>query len=240
MQESPSHHPDHHSSSSSSSSDSSPVHSLGLDAPDQAHSGSSTRDVSPRLRYPPRRAPRRSEAYRRWCAAPLSTLYPPPPTIIRPSRKRCRSPVDSVSLSMPVTGSLAPTRADHLPPRKRFRDSYSSEASLEEDAEVGLTGTGVDMELEEIEADPPSAGDTTEAGIDPMTAPDGIVKESGRDTPVDLSDVFARLENLKVRAMLDIERDRVSSLRLHMSFSQEEFRQIRRDRGRYSRETYGG
>ncbi|GJT84169.1 hypothetical protein Tco_1058511 [Tanacetum coccineum] len=50
--------PDHHSSSSSSSSDSSPVHSLGLDASDQAHSGSSTRDVSPRLCYPPRRAPR--------------------------------------------------------------------------------------------------------------------------------------------------------------------------------------
>ncbi|GJR79941.1 hypothetical protein Tco_0150726 [Tanacetum coccineum] len=48
---------DHHSSSSSSSSDSSPVHSLGLDASDQAHSGSSTRDVSPRLCYPPRRAP---------------------------------------------------------------------------------------------------------------------------------------------------------------------------------------
>ncbi|GKG26208.1 hypothetical protein Tco_0399354, partial [Tanacetum coccineum] len=71
------HSLDHHSSSSSSSSDSSSVHSLGLDAPDQAHSGSSTRDVSPRLRYPPRRAPRRSEAYRRWCAALLSTVYPP-------------------------------------------------------------------------------------------------------------------------------------------------------------------
>ncbi|GJS66244.1 hypothetical protein Tco_0680808 [Tanacetum coccineum] len=39
-----------------------------------------------------------------------------------------------------------------------------------------------------------------------------------------------RLENLKVRAMLDIERDRVNSLRLHMSLSQEEFRQVRRDR----------
>ncbi|GKA24565.1 hypothetical protein Tco_0710598 [Tanacetum coccineum] len=39
-----------------------------------------------------------------------------------------------------------------------------------------------------------------------------------------------RLENLKVRAMLDIERDHMSSLRLHMSLSQEEFRQIRRDR----------
>ncbi|GJR83711.1 putative reverse transcriptase domain-containing protein [Tanacetum coccineum] len=39
-----------------------------------------------------------------------------------------------------------------------------------------------------------------------------------------------RLENLKVRAMLDIERDRVNSLRLHMSLSQEEFCQVRRDR----------
>ncbi|GKF56392.1 hypothetical protein Tco_0166732, partial [Tanacetum coccineum] len=57
--------------------DPSPVHSLGLDASDQAHSGSSTRDVSPRLCYPPKRAPRRSEVFRRWCAATLSTWYPP-------------------------------------------------------------------------------------------------------------------------------------------------------------------
>ncbi|GJX97964.1 hypothetical protein Tco_0354983 [Tanacetum coccineum] len=296
----------------SSSSDSSPVHSLGLDASDQAHSGSSTRDVSPRLCYPPRRAPRCSEAFRRWCAAPLSTWYPPTTSesssgdsserpmhlsshSAGPSRKRCRSPVDSVPLSMPVTGSLAPTRADLLPPRKRFRDSYSSEASLEEDAEVGLTGTGVDMELEEVMRLTSAAGDTAEVGIDPMTAPlveeeivepagedspdssgtrDGIVR-SVEDMPVDLGDVVRdfyhhmsevrvdrivgietaqrrleadqliasgdrarmaemiyslRLENLKVRAMLDIKRDRVSSLRLHMSLSQEEFRQIRRDR----------
>ncbi|GJU45189.1 putative reverse transcriptase domain-containing protein [Tanacetum coccineum] len=117
---------DHHSSSSSSSSDSSPVHSSGLDAPDQAHSGSSTRDVSPRLGYPPRRAPRHSEAFHRWCAAPLSTLYPPTTSesssgdsserplhssshSAGPSRKRCRSPVDSVPSSTPVMGSLAPT-----------------------------------------------------------------------------------------------------------------------------------
>ncbi|GKG24030.1 hypothetical protein Tco_0392066, partial [Tanacetum coccineum] len=33
-----------------------------LDVSDQAHSGSSTRDVSPRLCYPLRRAPRRSKA----------------------------------------------------------------------------------------------------------------------------------------------------------------------------------
>ncbi|GJV35735.1 hypothetical protein Tco_1408212 [Tanacetum coccineum] len=97
----------------------------------------------------------------------------------------------------PVTGSLAPTHADLLPPRKRFRDSYSSEASIEEDAKVGPIETGVDMELgigdgddvrdhveidlrdvrddtEEYEADA-STGDTDEVGIDPMTAP--IVEE---------------------------------------------------------------
>ncbi|GKE90915.1 hypothetical protein Tco_1572010, partial [Tanacetum coccineum] len=39
-----------------------------------------------------------------------------------------------------------------------------------------------------------------------------------------------RLENLKVCAMLDIERDRVNSLRLHMSLLQEEFSQVCRDR----------
>ncbi|GKD05215.1 hypothetical protein Tco_1180189, partial [Tanacetum coccineum] len=144
---------DHGSSSSSSSSDSSPVHSSGLDAPNQAHSRSSTRDVSPRLGYPSRRAPRRSEAFRHWCAASLSTFYPPTTSesssgdsserplhssfhSAGPSCKRCKSPVDFVPSSTPVIGSLAPTRTDPLPPRKRFRDSYSSKASIEEDTEV--------------------------------------------------------------------------------------------------------
>ncbi|GJZ31197.1 hypothetical protein Tco_0576244 [Tanacetum coccineum] len=211
---------DHRPSSSSSSSDSSPVYSSGLDAPDQAHSGSSTRDVSPRLGYPLRRAPRRSEAFRRWCAAPLSTLYPQTTSgdsserplhssshSVGPSRKRCRFLVDSVPSSTPVMGSLAPTRADLLPPRKRFRDSYSSEASIEEDTEIDPIETEVDMELgigdgydvrdhveidlrdirddtKEYEADT-NAGDTVEVGIDPMLAPiveEEIVKPPGDDS----------------------------------------------------------
>nr|GFB03842.1 hypothetical protein [Tanacetum cinerariifolium] len=49
---------------------------------------------------------------------------------VGPSRKRCKSLVDSVPSSTPVMGSLAPTRADLLPPRKRFKDSYSSETSM--------------------------------------------------------------------------------------------------------------
>ncbi|GJR70620.1 hypothetical protein Tco_0016685 [Tanacetum coccineum] len=208
------HSSDHRSSSSSSSSDSSPVHSSGLDAPDQAHSGSSTRDVSPRLGYPLRRASRHSEAFRRWCATPLSSLYPPTTLesssgdsserplhsyshSVRPSRKRYISLVDSVPSSMPVMGSLAPTRADLLPPCKRFRDSYLSEAIIEEDTKIDPIETEVDMELgigdgddvryhveidhmdvkddtEGYEADT-SVGDTIEVGIDPMSAP--IVEE---------------------------------------------------------------
>ncbi|GKB42083.1 hypothetical protein Tco_0887025, partial [Tanacetum coccineum] len=39
-----------------------------------------------------------------------------------------------------------------------------------------------------------------------------------------------RLEYLKVLAMLSIERDRIDSIRWHMALSQEEFRQVRRDR----------
>ncbi|GJS71140.1 hypothetical protein Tco_0703981 [Tanacetum coccineum] len=279
---------DHRPSSSSSSLDSSAVHSSGLDAPDQAHSGSSTRDVSPRLCYPLRRAPRHSEAFHRWCAAPLSTLYPLT-TSESSSGDSSKRPLHSSSHSAG-------------PSRKKY--SYSSEASIEEDTEVDPIETEVDMELgigdgddvrdyveidprdvrddtEEYEADT-SAGDTVEVGINPMSAP--IVKEeiveppgddssdsSGtrddivrlfEDMPIDLDDAVRdfyhhmferrleadqliargeragmierveslRLENLKVRAMLDIERDRVNSLRLHMSLSQEEFRQVRRDR----------
>ncbi|GJS84727.1 hypothetical protein Tco_0751268 [Tanacetum coccineum] len=215
---------DHRLSSSSSSLDSLPVHSSGLDAPDQAHSRSSTRDVSPRLGYPPRRAPRRSEEFRRWCAAPLSTLYPPTtsesssgdsserllhssPHSAGPSRKRCRSSVDSVPSSTPVVGSLAPTRADLLPPRKRFKDSYSSKASIEEDTKINPVETEVDMELgigdgddvrDHVEIDPrdvrddtkeyeadTSAGDTVEVVINPMSAlivDEEIVEPAGEDS----------------------------------------------------------
>ncbi|GJR31409.1 putative reverse transcriptase domain-containing protein [Tanacetum coccineum] len=207
----------HHSSSSSSSPDYSPVYSLGFDASDQAYFGSSTRDVSPRLCYPPRRAPWRSKAFRHWCAAPLSTLYPPTTSdsssedsserpmhssshSAGPSRKRCRSPVDSVPSSPPVMGSLAPTRADLLPPRIGDRDD------VRDHVESDLRDVRDDTE--EYEADT-SAGDTVKVGIDPMSAPivekeiiepagedssdssgtrDGIVR-SFKDIPIDLDDV---------------------------------------------------
>ncbi|GJU85665.1 hypothetical protein Tco_1293211, partial [Tanacetum coccineum] len=245
---------DYRPSSSSSSLDSLLVYSLGLDAPDQAHSRSSTRVASPRL---------------------------------------------------------APTRADLLPPHKRFKDSHSSEAIIEEDTEIDPIKTEVDMELgigdgddvrdnvkidprdvrddtEEYEADT-SVGDMVEVCIDLMSAPiveEEIVEPAGEDSSdssgtsdgnvrsfedmqINLNAAMGdfyhhmsevridrivkiktvqrwleadqlisrgqrvgmieridslRLENLKVRAMLYIERDCVNSLRLYISLSQEEFR----------------
>ncbi|GKB35458.1 hypothetical protein Tco_0880400 [Tanacetum coccineum] len=249
---------DHRSSSSSSSSDSLLVHSSGLDAQDQAHSGSLARDVPPRL-----------------------------------------SLVNSVPSSTLVMGSLTPTCTDLLPPRKRFRDSYSFEASIEEDTKIDPIETKVDIELgigdrddvrDHVEIDPrdvrddtkeyeadTSDGDMVEVGIDPMSAlivEEEIVEPAREDSfdlfgtrdgnvrlfkdiPIDLNDVVRdfyhymskvridkivgietvqrrleadpliargerarmierieslRLENFKVRAMLDIERDRVNNL----------------------------
>ncbi|GJX21944.1 hypothetical protein Tco_0226389 [Tanacetum coccineum] len=217
-----------------SSSDSSPVHSSGLDASDHAHSGSSTRDVSPRLCYPSRRAPRRSEAFCRWYAAPLSTLYPPTTSesssgdsserplhssshFAGPSCKRCRSLVDFVPSSTPVMGYwLLPVLVSyHL-----VRDH------------VEIDPRDVRDDTKEYEADT-SAGDTVEVGIDPCPPPiveEEIVEPAGEDLLIWSGTIVSmieridslRLENLKVRAMLDIERDRVNSLRLHMSLSQEE------------------
>ncbi|GKB08864.1 hypothetical protein Tco_0837176 [Tanacetum coccineum] len=216
---------DHHSSSSSSSSDSS-----GLDASDQAHSGSSTRDVSPRLCYPLRRVPRNSKAFCRWCAAPLSTLYPPTTSesslgdsserplhssshSAGPSHKRCRSPVDFVPSSTLVIGSLAPTHADLLPPRKRdIRD-----------------------DTDEYEADT-SAGDTVEVGIDPMSAPivEEEIVEPAREDSSDSSGTRDDIVKLFEDMPIDLD-DAVRDFYYHMfevkvKNLKEEYRPFRRDR----------
>nr|GEW28583.1 putative reverse transcriptase domain-containing protein [Tanacetum cinerariifolium] len=70
-----------------------------------------------------------------------------------PSCKRCRSLADSVPSSTPVTGSLAPTHVDLLPPRKRLRDSYSSKTSMEDDTKINTTKTEDGKELDIVDAD---------------------------------------------------------------------------------------
>ncbi|GJW76769.1 hypothetical protein Tco_0138451 [Tanacetum coccineum] len=99
------------------------------------------------------RTPRRSEAFRRWRSAPLSTPYPPTTSESSlglssersldssslssgPSCKRCRSPTASVPSPTHDSRLISPTPVNLLPSRKRFRDSYSLEDSREEHMEV--------------------------------------------------------------------------------------------------------
>ncbi|GKE63597.1 hypothetical protein Tco_1513964, partial [Tanacetum coccineum] len=304
-------------SSSDSYLDSSSVHSSGCDASGQSHSGPSTKVASPRLVDPSVRTPRCSEAFMRWRSAPLSTLYPPTTSessldsssersldssspFAKPSRKRCRSPTTLVPSSTLVLRLISHNLAD-LPPRKRFRDSYSSEVSGEEHMEIGTADAetvadlgisdgvraptedglvmGVEVSTSDFREDEEefeteaSAGGTMEIVVD-LLVTSGIFEPTGGDAPdlegilYDISHYMSEVpldritefettqrrleagqlvasgeraglaervrslgrENLRVRALLCIERNRVDSLRRHMTLSQEEFRQIHRDR----------
>ncbi|GJZ29873.1 copia protein, partial [Tanacetum coccineum] len=203
----------------------------------------------------------------------------------RPSHKRCRSPTTSVPSPTHVSRSISLTLADLLPPRKRFRDSYSPEdsgkehievdtADAEAVADVGISegvvahpedGVGMGFEIaasdvreDDVEFEPEaSAADTRENAVDLLAIGDS--SESSRGGLPDLEDTIydivhymlkvhivriteikttqrqletsqlvasgeraslverigsLRLEYLKVRAMLSIERDRIDSLRL--------------------------
>ncbi|GJZ19623.1 putative reverse transcriptase domain-containing protein [Tanacetum coccineum] len=168
----------------------------------------------------------------------------------RPSHKRCRSPIASVPSPTHVSRSIAPTPADLLPPCKRFRGSYSSEDSGEEHMEVDTADAeAVADDDEEFEAEA-IAADTREIAVDPLAIGDSSDSSRGglqietTQRQLETSQLVAsgeraslverigslRLEYLKVRAMLSIERDQINSLRWHMALSQEEFRQVRRDR----------
>nr|GFB11540.1 hypothetical protein [Tanacetum cinerariifolium] len=213
---------DHHSSASSPSTDSAPVHSSRFVASDQAHSGPSTRVVSPRLDYPSVRPPRH-----------------------RPSRKRCRSSADFVPSSTSVTGSLAPTRADLLPPRKRFRDSYSPETSMEKDTEIDTTETEDGRELaifdgddvrDQVEVDPrddredfaANTVDTVMLGIDPGSVP-RVDEEIVEPVEGDSSSSPSTRDGT-VRSNEDIPVDLDGAIReFYHHMSEEEFRQIRDD-----------
>ncbi|GKD87425.1 hypothetical protein Tco_1358579, partial [Tanacetum coccineum] len=136
----------------------------------------------------------------------------------RVASSRCKSPTTSVSSSTPVLRSIAPTHADLLPPCKRFRDSYSPENSREEHMDiVNIAASDIREDEEEFE--------TAQRQLEASQ-----LMASGERAG--LTDRIRRLgrENLRVRALLCIERDRVDSLRHHMALLQEEFRQIRRDR----------
>ncbi|GJW25959.1 putative reverse transcriptase domain-containing protein [Tanacetum coccineum] len=125
-----SHHLDHFtygSSSHSSSGHSISGHSLsGHTPPDTTDADSSTTQRF--VHRPLVRTPRRSSSFKR----SLNSSLP----YSRPSCKRCRSPTASVPSPTYESRLIARTPANLLPPRKRFRDSYSSKDSGEEHIEL--------------------------------------------------------------------------------------------------------
>nr|GEV95068.1 hypothetical protein [Tanacetum cinerariifolium] len=222
-------------SSSDSLSDSSLVHSSC-----QSYSGPSTRDSSPRMVDPPVRTPRYSSSQR-----PLDSFLPS----AGPSCKRCISLSTLVPLSTHISRSISPALAV-LPPRKRFKDSYSFEVSGEERMEIGTANAetvidlgisegvgahtedgidlGVEVAISDIREDEEefkveaSAGGMMKIAVDPL-ASGGSSESSGGDAP-DLEDTLYDI------AYYMSERDHVDSLRRHMALSQKEFRQVHRDR----------
>ncbi|GJU54431.1 putative reverse transcriptase domain-containing protein [Tanacetum coccineum] len=197
------------------------------------------------------RTPPRSEAFKRWRYAPLSTPYIPTTAesslgssfersldssspSSRSSRKRCRSLTASVPSSTHVSRSIAPTPADLLPPRKRFRDSYSSEDSVEEHmevdtadaeavADVGISdgvvahtedGVGMRVEVtasdvreddEEFEVEA-SAADMGEIVVDPLAIGDS--SESSIGGIPDLEDTIYDI----VHYMSEVRIDRITEI----------------------------
>ncbi|GJR80734.1 hypothetical protein Tco_0151519 [Tanacetum coccineum] len=164
------------------------------------------------------------------------------------------SPSDLLSDTSSVHSSgcdaSAPTHVDLLPPRKRFRDSYSPEDSREEHMEIGTAdaetvtdlgigdgvnnedgiGMGVEIVASDIREDEKefkaeaSAGGTMEMAVDPLVTGGSLLIGL-------LSLIMLKIVRDLGQLRLKRERaDQVDSLRHHMALSQEEFRQIRTDR----------
>ncbi|GKF22309.1 hypothetical protein Tco_0074631, partial [Tanacetum coccineum] len=226
---------DHHSSDHSSSDHSSADHSS---------SGHSTSDQS--LSGSPSTTPATTSDRR---------LHSPSHSA-GPSHKRYRSPAATLPSSIPVLGALSPTRVDLLLPRKRFRDSYSSEDITKEDidadvladieadvaaveiaaaievearidAGIGIkVGVGVNRE-DEDEGEAESIGMLMPDAIERLEKlEDGVwgMYEHMMEIPLQR---YLERDNMKLRGMLCVERQRIDSLRRHMSYTQEELRQIR-------------
>ncbi|GJS82689.1 hypothetical protein Tco_0749230 [Tanacetum coccineum] len=116
----------------------------------------------------------------------------------RPSHKRCRSPVATITSSIHASRALVPSRVDLLPPRKMFRDSISPKDSVEEDidtdvlADIEANATTVkvvaDMDVEagvdagiSVEVESNDRG-TMGVGVDVVSGidiPDGMLMPNG-------------------------------------------------------------
>nr|GEZ63209.1 reverse transcriptase domain-containing protein [Tanacetum cinerariifolium] len=114
------------------------------------------------------------------------------------SRKRCRSPSNSVSSVAPMPGALFPMRADLLPPRKRVRGFVSMidcEASLEESYEP-YTKLDIDFDIH--------------ADIDACIAAADAIAARETGVRVETKDKASEEAESSTRGMVEIGVDRVT------------------------------
>ncbi|GJU47155.1 hypothetical protein Tco_1204421 [Tanacetum coccineum] len=246
-------------SSSDSLSDSSPVHSSGCDASGQSHSGPSTKVESYRssLDSSSERSLDSSSPFvvpsRKRCRSP-TTLVPsstPIPRLISPALadllpcKRFRDSYLSEA-SREEHMEIGTTDAEIITDLG-ISDGVGAHTEDGIYMGVGVATSDIREDEEEFEVEA-NTGDMREVAVDPL-ANGGISDPTGGDAPdlegtlYDIANFMSEApldritevrslgrENLRVRDLLCIERDRVNSLRHHMALSKEEFRQIRRDR----------
>ncbi|GKA81983.1 hypothetical protein Tco_0788731, partial [Tanacetum coccineum] len=118
------------------------------------------------------------------------------------SRKRCMSPAATVTSSIYATRALVPSRADLLPPRKRFRDSISLEDSVEEDIDADeLTDikANATADEDEVEDEVESSDKGTIESSDKGTIEVGVDVVDGIDNPdgMLIPDAVKRLEQVE-------------------------------------------
>ncbi|GJZ04599.1 hypothetical protein Tco_0537874 [Tanacetum coccineum] len=232
-------------SSSDSLLDTSSVHSSGCDASGQTYSGPSTRVASSRsldsssLSAGPSHKRCRSPTTLLSLSTPVLRSIAPTHVDLLTPRKRFRdsySPEDSREEHMEIGTTDAEAVVD-----LGIGDAVGvdTEDSISIGVEIPASDNKEDKEAFEAEA---STGGTMEIAID-LLATGGISESTRGDRQLEAGQLMAsgeraglfdrirRLgwENLRVRALLCIERDRVDSLCHHMELSQEKFCQIRRD-----------
>nr|GEZ58747.1 retrotransposon protein, putative, Ty3-gypsy subclass [Tanacetum cinerariifolium] len=150
--------------------------------------------------------------------APLRFVYPPIVTprdskayhssyesYVGSSRKRCRSPVATMPLPTFASRALVPTRTDLLPHCKRFKILTHSRRGSRRILMLGLVLRLILLEVGRLISD-------RERGS--MSERIGVLER----------------DNLRLRGMICVERDRIDSLHLYMSLTHEELRHARRAR----------
>ncbi|GJV19528.1 hypothetical protein Tco_1368548 [Tanacetum coccineum] len=163
----------------------------------------------------------------------------PAAIFVGPSRKRYRSPAVSLPLATPVPGAITEESYEtYTEPDIDFDvqayidvDTAAAEAAAARKADVGVE-VGIVSDGED-EAESRDRG-IIKIGVDRVSDIKSAQREQGRrmlvasekrTSVLDRIGVLER-DNLRLRGILCVERERVDSLRRHMSYTQEELRQI--------------